>query len=195
MSVSPRLVLASTSLYRRELLERLGLPFDVVAPGSQEIPLPGEPPERMVCRLAEEKARCVAALHPDAVVIGSDQVAVIDGQVLGKPGNTEKAAAQLRLASGRDVVYCNGLCVLSPTAPTRQIEMIPFRVFFRTLTDDQIHRYLERDRPFDCAGGFKSERLGIALFSRMHGDDPTSLMGLPLIALTGMLNRIGIPVV
>ncbi|MBF0270556.1 MAG: septum formation inhibitor Maf [Magnetococcales bacterium] len=190
-----RLVLASTSPYRRELLERLGLPFAVAAPGGEERSLPGEPPERMVCRLAEEKARSVASLDPDAVVIGSDQVAVIDGRVMGKPGTVENAAAQLRLASGREVVYCNGLCLLSPTEPRRQIAMIPFRVFFRTLSDDQIQRYLERDRPFDCAGGFKSERLGIALFSRMQGDDPTSLMGLPLIALTGMLNRIGMPVV
>ncbi|MBF0340393.1 MAG: septum formation inhibitor Maf [Magnetococcales bacterium] len=189
------LVLASTSVYRRQLLERLGLPFLVASPHTDESPLPEESPENLVCRLAEAKAAAVAGLHPGATVIGSDQVALIDGRVLGKPGTLENAAAQLRLASGRAVLFLNGLCLLSPHAPTRQIDMIPFRVHFRHLSDDQILRYLERDQPFDCAGGFKSERLGIALFERMEGDDPTSLMGLPLIALTGMLTRVGMPAV
>ncbi|MBF0263138.1 MAG: septum formation inhibitor Maf [Magnetococcales bacterium] len=189
------LVLASTSIYRRQLLERLGVPFTVASPDTDETRLPDEPPEALVRRLAEAKARAVAARFPDAVVIASDQVAVIDGRVLGKPGSLENAAAQLRLASGREVVFYNGLALLSPVEPCLQLELILFRVFFRPLSDTRIHNYLERDRPFDCAGGFKSEQLGIALFSRMEGDDPTALMGLPLIALTGMLERIGMPVV
>ncbi|MBF0614380.1 MAG: septum formation inhibitor Maf [Magnetococcales bacterium] len=189
------LVLASTSVYRRQLLERLGLPFVVAAPHGSEEPLDGETPEALVQRLAVMKARSVLADHPDAWIIGSDQVAVIAGQILGKPHDMERASAQLRLASGREVIFWNGLCLLAPNGTAMQVELIPFRVFFRQLTDAQIRRYLERDRPFDCAGGFKSEQLGIALFERMAGDDPTSLMGLPLIALTAMLYRVGVEVV
>lgn len=195
MSLVAPLVLASTSIYRRQLLERLGIPFTVASPETDETRLPDEPPEALVKRLAEAKARAVAERFPDAVIIASDQVAVIDGQVLGKPGSPENAAAQLRLASGREVVFHNGLALLAPVEPRLQRALILFRVHFRPLRDDTIQRYLERDRPFDCAGGFKSEQLGIALFSRMEGEDPTALMGLPLIALTGMLERIGMPVV
>ncbi|MBF0427980.1 MAG: septum formation inhibitor Maf [Magnetococcales bacterium] len=189
------LILASTSVYRRQLLERLCLPFDVVAPKGEESVLPGEPPYAMVQRLAEEKARSVTLDYPDAVVIGSDQVAVIDGEVLGKPGSFVNAAKQLRLVSGREVAFLNGLCLLSPQPPVRQIAVVEFRVVFRTLTDARIHRYLELEQPFDCAGAFKSETLGIVLVERMEGEDPTALMGLPLIALTGMLERIGISAV
>lgn len=189
------MILASTSIYRRQLLERLGIPFIVAAPKGEEQRMPGETPGEMVRRLAEEKARSVAGEFPDAVIIGSDQVAVIDGLVLGKPGNFVNAAAQLRLASGREVEFLTGLCLLSPHPPCVQIELSLFRVMFRELTESRIRAYLERDRPFDCAGGFKSEGLGIALFERMTGDDPTALMGLPLIALTGMLERVGLAVV
>ncbi|GAB0057716.1 7-methyl-GTP pyrophosphatase [Candidatus Magnetaquicoccaceae bacterium FCR-1] len=195
MSLVAPLVLASTSIYRRQLLERLGVPFTVASPETDETRLPDEPPEALVERLAEAKARAVAERFPDAVIIASDQVAVIDGRVLGKPGSPENAAAQLRLASGREVVFHNGLALLAPVEPRLQQALILFRVHFRPLREDTIQRYLERDRPFDCAGGFKSEQLGIALFSRMEGEDPTALMGLPLIALTGMLERIGMPVV
>lgn len=176
-------------------MERLGLPFIAVAPGGDEEGVPGESGGQMVRRLAEKKARSVVNDFPDGVIIGSDQVAVIDGRVLGKPGNFVNAAAQLRLASGREVVFLTGLCLLSPQAPELQSAVIEFRVLFRMLTDAVIHRYLEREEPYDCAGGFKSEGLGIALFARMSGEDPTALIGLPLIALTGMLERVGISVI
>ncbi|MEO5344927.1 MAG: Maf family nucleotide pyrophosphatase [Magnetococcus sp. YQC-9] len=195
MRLAAPLVLASTSIYRRQLLERLGIPFEVASPATDETPLPNETPEALVRRLAEAKARSVAGRHPGAVVIASDQVAVIDGQIIGKPGSAEKNAEQLRLASNRAVTFYNGLALRSPVEPCLQLELVLFRVHFRPLSESTIQRYIERDRAFDCAGGFKSEQLGIALFSSMEGEDPTALMGLPLIALTGMLDRIGMPVV
>ncbi|MBF0178875.1 MAG: septum formation inhibitor Maf [Magnetococcales bacterium] len=189
------LVLASTSVYRRALLERLGLPFVARAPDVEEGRLPDETPEAMVRRLAEAKSLAVAGEFPGAVIIGSDQCAVIDGQVLGKPGDFAAAAAQLRLASGREVLFLTALCVAGPGPDRMQGAVIPFRVAFRALSEERIRNYLERERPFDCAGSFKSEGLGIALFARMSGDDPTALMGLPLIALTGMLEQAGVTVV
>ncbi|MBF0293651.1 MAG: septum formation inhibitor Maf [Magnetococcales bacterium] len=191
----PSLVLASTSVYRRALLERLGLPFVTRAPGIEEHRLPDEPPQAMVRRLAEAKALAVAGEFPGAVVIGSDQCAVIDDRVLGKPGDFAGAVAQLRLASGREVVFWTALCVAGPGPDRKQGTLVPFRVVFRELSEARIGNYLERERPFDCAGSFKSEGLGIALFARMIGDDPTALMGLPLIALTGMLEQAGVTVV
>jgi septum formation protein len=185
----PRIVLASTSVFRCELLERLGLDFEVDSPGVEEAALAGEVPERMVIRLAEAKARAVAARHPRALIIGSDQCAVLGDRVLGKPGTHERAREQLRALSGQRVVFHTGLCLLNGTTGALQSDTVPFTVVFRALTDQQIDRYLEAERPYDCAGSFKSEGLGIALFERLLGEDPTALIGLPLIRLVDMLAR------
>lgn len=188
------LVLASTSPFRRELLGRLGLAFDTVAPDTDETPWPGEQPQHLVTRLAEAKARAVVGRFPSSVIIGSDQVACIDGAVLGKPGTRDAAIAQLRRASGRAVEFFTGLCVLDAESGEVWTIVEPFRVHFRQLTDEQIAHYLEREAPFNCAGSFKSEGLGIALFRRLEGDDPNALVGLPLIRLTEMLYQAGVPV-
>ncbi len=188
----PPLVLASTSPYRRELLARLGLPFEVEAPEVDEAPLAGEAPEALVRRLSEAKARAVAARRPGAVVVGSDQVAVIDGEVLGKPGGPERAREQLRWASGRAVDFLTGLAVLDTRDGCLQLAVVPFRVVFRPLDEARIEAYLRHDEPWNCAGSFRSERLGVALFERMEGDDPTALMGLPLIRLVRMLEAVGL---
>lgn len=194
--MSKTLVLASTSSYRRKLLQRLSLPFSSVAPRAVETPLFGESPEALVRRLAKAKALSVAADFPDAIIIGSDQVAVLDGQIIGKPGNFAVAHEQLRRASGREVLFLTGVCCHQTSATAVclpfQEDVIAFRVVFRPLTEDLIQRYLERDKPFDCAGSFKSEGLGIVLFERMVGDDPTSLVGLPLITVCRMLENIGL---
>jgi septum formation protein len=193
----PKIILASTSSYRRQLLERLALPFSVVNPNVDEIAIPGESPEDLVGRLAKAKAQAVAALNPGAVVIGSDQVAVIAGEITGKPGNHSVAMGQLRRASGKEVVFLTGLCCYTAgeIEDEFQLSVVPFRVVFRTLTDEKIERYLKLDQPYDCAGSFKSEGLGIVLFERMIGDDPSALMGLPLIKLTTMLGHAGVLVV
>ncbi len=188
----PPLVLASTSPYRRELLARLGLPFEVEAPEVDEAPLPGEAPEALVRRLSEAKARAAAARHPGAVVVGSDQVAVLDGEVMGKPGGPERAREQLRRASGRAVDFLTGLAVLDTRDGRLQLALVPFRVVFRPLDEARIEAYLRRDEPWNCAGSFRSERLGVALFERMEGEDPTALMGLPLIRLVRMLEAVGL---
>ncbi len=188
----PPLVLASTSPYRRELLARLGLPFEVEAPEVDERPLPGEAPEALVRRLSEAKARAVAARRPGAVVVGSDQVAVLDGEVMGKPGGPERAREQLRRASGRAVDFLTGLAVLDTRDGRLRLEVVPFRVVFRPLDEARIEAYLRRDAPWNCAGSFRSERLGVALFERMEGGDPTALMGLPLIRLVRMLEAVGL---
>lgn len=189
------LVLASTSPYRRELLERLGLPFTTAAPEADETRHGGESPEALVRRLAEAKARAVAGQFPDALVIGSDQVAVNGGEVLGKPGGFERAAEQLRRASGRRVGFLTGLCLLNTRTNRAQVTLETFGVVFRHLTDAQITHYLEREQPYNCAGSFKSEGLGIALFERMEGDDPSTLIGLPLIRLVRMLEAEGVEVI
>ena len=191
MSTQP-LILASTSPFRRELLARLGIPFATASPGVDEEHLPGESPRDLVMRLAEAKARAVAADHPDALIIGSDQVACIDDLVLGKPGTRERALEQLTHASGRDVVFYTGLCLHNATSGRSQILCEPFRVRFRTLSRAQIEGYLDRERPFNCAGSFKSEGLGIALFERLDGADPNALVGLPLIRLVAMLAEEGV---
>lgn len=183
----PRLILASTSPYRRQLLERLGLPFETAAPEIDESRLPGESPTALVQRLAEQKAAAVAREFPDTLIIGSDQVACLDGQVLGKPGGHQAAVEQLRMASGRRVEFLTGLCLKNSATGRNQVACEPFRVYFRTLSDQQIEHYLQRERPYQCAGSFKSEALGIALFARLEGDDPNSLIGLPLIRLIAML--------
>lgn len=191
---TPPLVLASTSPYRHELLAKLGLPFQVAAPEVDEGALPGESAEALVRRLAEAKARAVAAKHPGALVIGSDQVAVLEGQVLGKPGDHARATAQLRAASGKAVQFLTGLCLFDGRNGTTQVDLVLFGVVFRTLSDAQIEGYLLREQPYNCAGSFKSEGLGIALFERLEGDDPNALIGLPLIRLVDMLAKTGVPV-
>jgi len=188
------LVLASTSPFRRELLARLGLPFSCAAPDVDESPRPGEPPEGQVLRLAEDKARAVAAEHPGALIIGSDQLASIDGAVLGKPGERERAVEQLLRASGRTAVFHTGLCLLEAASGRARLHCEPFKVHFRTLTRAQVEVYVEREQPLNCAGSFKSEGLGIALFRRLEGDDPNALIGLPLIRLIDMLADAGVEV-
>jgi len=188
------LVLASTSRYRRALLGQLGLPFTVAAPTTDETPLPGETPMATALRLAEAKARSVAREHPGALIIGSDQVADCDGRAIGKPGDHGRAVAQLTALSGRTVVFHTGLALYDAARDTCQSAMIDVRSTFRELTAAEIDAYLRRDRPYDCAGSVKSDALGIALFARIDSDDPTALVGLPLIRLTDMLRAAGVSV-
>jgi MAF protein len=192
--MNPRLILASTSPFRRQLLEKLGLAFETAAPDIDESPLAGESPQQLVLRLAEQKARAVAAEFADSLIIGSDQVACLDQRILGKPGNHERAREQLQQASGREVEFLTGLCLFNSASGRCQLACEPFRVQFRPLSPAQIEAYLLREKPYNCAGSFKSEALGIALFSRLIGDDPNSLIGLPLIRLVAMLESEGIQV-
>lgn len=189
-----KLLLASSSPYRRALLERFGWPFETASPGVDESQFPGESPEALVCRLAEAKARCLAPDHPDTVIVGSDQMAVLDGVALGKPGTAERAERQLRAASGRRVEFLTGLCVLDALTGLSDTVCDRYAVVFRSLTDAEIQAYVRRESPLDCAGSFKSEGLGITLFERFEGDDPNSLIGLPLIRLAAMLRTVGIDV-
>lgn len=189
-----RLILASTSPFRRELLARLGLPFETRDPDVEETRLAGEDGPMLVARLAELKARAVARREPGALIVGSDQAAALDGDILGKPGDHGRATAQLLRASGRTVTFYTGLCLLDGASGRLQIAVEPFRVAFRHLTPAQIDGYLRREQPYQCAGSFKSEGLGIALFERLEGDDPTGLIGLPLIRLTRMLEAAGMAV-
>ena len=184
------LILASTSRYRQELLARLRLPFEAVAPDVDETPLPGEAPAALAERLALGKARAVATLHPDAVVIGSDQVADLDGAAIGKPGTHEAAAAQLRRMSGREVVFQTAVAVVSRGLAA--IERAEVRVRFRDLSESAIQAYLRADEPYDCAGSAKVESLGIALLEAVESDDPTALIGLPLIRTCALLRRAGL---
>jgi septum formation protein len=188
----PPLILGSTSRYRRELLDRLRLPFTVVAPRVDESPRPGEPPAGLALRLALAKARAVAALHPGAVVIGADQVADLDGEAIGKPGSHERAVAQLRRMSGRQVVFQTAIAVLRPGTGFERVLLAPVRVHFRTLADAEIERYLRLEQPYDCAGSAKCETLGIALLSAIDSDDPTALVGLPLIRTAELLRQAGL---
>lgn len=189
-----QLILASTSPYRRALLERLQLPFQCVAPEVDESPQPGETAAQLAQRLASAKAEAVSRRFPDALVIGSDQVACLDGRLLGKPGGHERAREQLRASSGRTVEFFTGVALARQEPAFRAAQTVPFQVHFRTLSDAEIEHYLARETPWDCAGSFKCEGLGIALFERLAGDDPTSLEGLPLIALCHLLKRAGHPV-
>ncbi|WP_233802589.1 Maf-like protein [Paraburkholderia sp. HP33-1] len=186
----PRLILASSSRYRRKLLERLRVPFDVVVPAIDETPLAGETPEATALRLAEAKARAVAqglAADERALVIGSDQVATYDGLQIGKPGTHEKALAQLQAMRGRDVLFHSALCLFDSASDcARSVDVIT-RVRFRNLPDAALDAYLRAETPYDVAGSAKSEGLGIALLDAIHSDDPTALVGLPLIALSNML--------
>ncbi len=188
----PRLILASTSPYRRELLARLQVPFETVAPDVDEAPLTGESPVATAERLAEAKARAVGALFPDGLVIGSDQVAHMGGRRFGKPGTRANAMAQLRAMSGHSVIFHTGLCLLNAATDRVHLRGIPTEVRFRELSDEEIARYLDREDSLNCAGSARSEGLGIALLEYMRGDDPNALIGLPLIALSEMLRAEGI---
>lgn len=188
-----RLILASSSPFRRELLARLGLDFDCVSPDIDEQRGDNEPADKLVQRLALEKAQAVASSHPDALIIGSDQVAVLNnGDVLGKPSSRDNAVAQLLAASGSKVTFLTGLCLLNAKTGEHQLCCEPFAVQFRQLTRDMTERYVDKEKPLNCAGSFKSEGLGITLFERFIGEDPNSLIGLPLIRLTDMLAKEGI---
>jgi septum formation protein len=189
------LVLASTSPFRKEVLARLHLPFSIFAPNADETPLAGETPQQLVLRLAEVKARTAHNTFPSALIIGSDQIAVIDDHILGKPGDHDRAVAQLRQASGRRVDFITGLCVYNSATGTVQSDIVTFGVVFRLLNETQIDNYVRRDQPYHCAGSFKSEGLGIALLERMEGTDPTAVIGLPLIRLVRMLEQEGVEVV
>lgn len=186
------LILASTSRYRRELLARLRLPFDVHAPDVDETPLPGETPLALAQRLALSKANTIAARFPDAIVIGSDQVADLDGEPLGKPGDHERATAQLRRMRGRTLVFQTAVAVVCSATGFARSDVAPVRVVFRSLDDAAIERYLLAETPYDCAGSAKSEGLGIALLDAIDSDDPTALIGLPLIRTARMLRAAGL---
>ncbi|MEW5965901.1 MAG: Maf family nucleotide pyrophosphatase [Pseudomonadota bacterium] len=189
-----KLVLASTSRYRRELLSRLHLPFEVLAPEVDETPLAGETPSATALRLSVLKAQAAASAYPDALIIGSDQVLMLGQAQLGKPGNYENAFAQLRAMQGREAVFHTALTLLNSRTGQAQTHDVPTVVHIRPLTDAQIEAYLKKETPYDCAGSAKSESLGIALMTRMDSPDPTALVGLPLMALTEMLAREGVDV-
>lgn len=190
----PRLILASSSPYRKALLQRFSLPFDVISPEIEEHALNKEPPEQTVLRLAEAKARKIAESATNALIIGSDQLAVQEGRVLAKPGNRANAIDQLRQMQNCMVEFKTGLCVFNSLTGSLQKECVNYQVYFRELTDEEIERYVDADQPYDCAGSFKSEQLGIALVAGMSGADPTALLGLPLICLAGMLRKEGIAI-
>ncbi len=192
MTALPPLILASTSRYRRELLERLHLPFEVVSPQVDETPRPGEPPAALAARLAAAKAAAVSALHPQAVVIGSDQVAELDGAPIGKPGTHERAVAQLRAMRGRSVVFHTAVAVQRAAAGYAGAALAPVTVRFRDLSDAEIEHYLHTEQPYDCAGSAKCETLGIALLAAIESVDPTALVGLPLIRTCVLLRAAGI---
>lgn len=187
-----QLILASTSRYRRELLARLRLPFQVVAPEVDETPLAGETPPALAKRLAHAKAATVSALHPLAVVIGSDQVADLDGAAIGKPGNHERATQQLRRMSGRSIVFHTAVSVQCASTGFAAGALVPVTVQFRALSDAEIEHYLHAEQPYDCAGSAKIETLGIALIAALHADDPTALIGLPLIRTCALLREAGL---
>lgn len=188
------LILGSTSRYRKELLSRLGIPFDTASPEVDETPQPGEQPANLALRLALAKAREVAQRHPGAVVIGSDQVADLHGEPLGKPGTHERAVAQLRRMRGETVVFQTALAVVCLETGFEQVDLAPVSVVFRPLSDAEIENYLRAEQPYDCAGSAKSEGLGIALLERIDNDDPTALVGLPLIRTCRMIRAAGVHV-
>jgi septum formation protein len=188
------LVLASTSPFRRELLQRLNVPFDTVSPEVDETPQAGESPEALVMRLSEAKARAGATQYRDALIIGSDQVAVCENDILGKPGSHENAQKQLARLAGHRVSFLTGLCLFDSRTQHSRVDLIPYHVTFRPLTAEQIERYLKAEQPYNCAGSFRSEGLGISLFESMDGEDPSALVGLPLIRLVSWLNEAGIAI-
>lgn len=189
-----QLILGSSSPFRAEILTKIGLPFITASPDIDESPLAGEQPEQLVQRLSEQKAFKIAENHPNALIIGSDQVALLDGEVLGKPGNHENAVKQLMAASGKTVLFMTGLALLNSQTNNIQSLVEPFEVEFRKLSFAQINYYLSQEQPYQCAGSFKSEGFGISLFSKLNGNDPNSLIGLPLIRLISLLEAEGIDV-
>ncbi len=184
-----RLILGSSSPFRKELLSRLGLIFDTESPDIDESQQSEETASQLVERLSIDKAKKIAETHKDALIIGSDQVAIIDELILGKPGTIENAQQQLKNASGKTVKFLTGLCLLNARTGRYQVDIVPYFVHFRDLTDSQIKAYVEKEQPLNCAGSFKSEALGVALFQKMSGEDPTALIGLPLIRLVSMLKQ------
>ncbi|NRA62558.1 MAG: septum formation inhibitor Maf [Psychrobium sp.] len=192
--IKQTLILASTSPFRQQLLEKINVPFQCISPNIDETPLADETAEMLVQRLSIAKARAVALPHGNCLVIGGDQVAVINGKIIGKPHNFDNAFAQLKQASGQTITFYSGLCLYNSATNTHQVVVEPFKVHFRALSDAMISGYLHSEQPYQCAGSFKSEGLGIALFSRLEGKDPNALVGLPLITLIEMLNNEGIEV-
>lgn len=186
------LILASSSAYRKQLLARLQLPFTTQSPAIDESGKPNEPANELVQRLAHEKAKAVAIQHNDALIIGSDQVAVLGKEILKKPGTKANAITQLKKCAGNTVTFHTGLCLYDSNNKQMQLACVDYKVRFRDLSIDQIERYVDQEQPFDSAGSFKAEALGISLFEYMQGDDPTALIGLPLIALTSMLHNAGV---
>ena len=191
----PELILASSSPFRKELLQRLHIEFKTISPDIDETHKESESPTQYVKRLALEKAQAIAVTHPDSIVIGSDQCAYLDGIILGKPGNHQNAVQQLHNARNQEVVFYTGLCVVQSSTQFCEVDCIEFRVGFRDISDQQIEHYLNVEQPYNCAGSFKSEGYGVCLFSYLKGDDPSALMGLPLIRLITMLVQAGIKVV
>ncbi len=189
------LVLASSSIFRRELLTRLQLPFSCISPDVDESPLTNELPQETALRLAQVKALKVGLTHPNTLIIGCDQVATLDNIQLGKPLNHDNATKQLRMMRGREVIFHSALCLYNPATHNMQAEVVPYVVQFRDLSDTQIENYLIKEQPYHCAGSAKSEGLGIAIIERMTGDDPNALIGLPLIRLVGMLQNEGVNVI
>jgi septum formation protein len=192
---STKLILASSSIYRRELLQRLQLPFIAISPHVDETPRPGELPQETALRLAQEKARKVGDDHPDALVIGCDQVATLDNLQLGKPLTHDNALKQLSMMRGREVTFHSALCLYNAATKQMQVDAVPYIVKFRQLSKEQIERYLLKEKPYHCAGSAKSEGLGIALIESMVGEDPNALIGLPLIRLISMLQHEGVNVI
>ena len=186
------LILASSSEFRRELLQKLHIPFNSISPKIDETALDGEKPHQTALRLAQQKAKKIGAQYPHALVIGCDQVATLDGVELGKPGNHQNATKQLQMMRGREVTFHSALCLYNAATGNMQAEVVPYLVRFRQLTDDQIDTYLTKEQPYQCAGSAKSEGLGIALIERMIGEDPNALIGLPLIKLITMLQNEGV---
>ncbi|MDO6514343.1 MULTISPECIES: nucleoside triphosphate pyrophosphatase [unclassified Neptuniibacter] len=185
------LILASSSPFRRQILDKLQLKYACISPDIDESPLANETPENLVARLAIEKAQKVAKTEPDSLIIGSDQVAVLGNEILGKPHTHENAVKQLQKLSGHTVTFLTGLALINSKSGKVQSETVPFKVVFRTLTDEMIEHYLHAEQPYNCAGSFKSEALGIVLFERLEGEDPNTLIGLPLIRLVRMLEKEG----
>jgi MAF protein len=186
-----KLVLGSTSPFRKALLQRLGIDFECDSPDIDETPLKDEPVEEMVVRLAIAKAQAISARHPNSLIIGSDQSAVLNGKKLRKPGNFENAFKQLSRASGQKITFQTGLCLLNTRTGNIQSSCVPYTVVFKELTPTMIENYLHKEEPYNCAGSFKSEALGIALFERFEGNDPNALIGLPLIELVNFLDNEG----
>jgi len=195
MPDTQQLVLASTSPFRKAILQKLNVPFDTASPDVDESRRDDESPAELVARLSAMKAQAVAAEFPEAIIIGSDQVACIDDQILGKPGTHENAVTQLQHASGRSVLFYTGLCVFNANTGIAHTEVETFEVVFRKLNDEKIENYLRAEEPYNCAGSFKSEAMGIALFEKLHGDDPNTLIGLPLIRLVRLLEEEGMRVI